>query len=497
MRSRRQRAEKLVKQQLDKTPLVFIGGLFVESEGSATIPIVNPANGATIGRCPAANVRDVERAVDDAWTSSPGWSSIAPGERAALLWQLADLIEQNAEDLAILEALQTGRTFRDVLAGDVGGAIAVLRYFAGWAGKRPGETHDLGQGLLGFTHWEPHRVVGVITPWSAPFATTVRKIAPALAVGATVVTKPPEQAPLTVLRLAELMVDAGFPGGALNVLTGFGGQAGEAIAMSQKISHLAFSGSIETARRLLVSSAKSNLKDVDFDLGGKCAHVVFHDADKRPVVQAITRAIFSARATENVAGSRVLVHESIYEELSTTIASRAREIVVGDPLDEHTELGPMINEEHMKRVLAYSELGRREGAKLVAGGKRDVEGTKSNGFFVQPTVFVDVKGSMRIAKEEVGGPVLTILPFRSEDEAVELANGTDYGLAGAIWTQDIARAHRVSRKLRAGVVWINQYGSLDPALPFGGSDLSGHGRDLGRAALDHYSRTKAIYLPSR
>lgn len=497
MRDRRQRAEKLVRTHQEKVPLLFIGGLLVESEGNATIPIVNPANNQPIGRSPAANVRDVEHAVDAARHAADDWAALPAQQRGAILQQCADVLEQYADDLAILEAMQTGKTFREVLNVDVGGAIAQLRYYAGFGGKRPGETHELGNGTLGLTVWEPHPVTGVITSWASPFGTTLRKIAPALAAGSTVIAKPAEQAPLTVLRAAELMTQAGLPPGVLNVITGFGGQAGEALAMSPHVSMLSFSGSIETARRVLVSSAKSNLKKVSYDLGGKGAHVIFQDADVRAAVGAAWKSIFSSRCREPFAGSRVVVHESLYEMLATTLAARAKEIVLGDPLDEHTELGPMISEEHMKKVLAYTELGRREGAKLVAGGKRDVEGTRSDGFFVQPTVFVDVLQTMRIAKEEIGGPLLTIIPFKSEDQAVEIANDTEYGLAGAVWTQDIARANRVAKRMRAGVVWINDYGRFDPAMPFGGFDLSGYGREGGRIGLDQYSRSKSMYLPCR
>jgi aldehyde dehydrogenase (NAD+)/phenylacetaldehyde dehydrogenase len=497
MRDIHQRADKLIRHYRDRVPSLFIGGLAVESDGNATIQISNPATGGAIGRTPAANVRDVERAVEAAKNGHLEWASMSPLQRAKVLWLVADLVEQESEDFAILESLQTGRTFREALHHDVMGAIAVLRHFAGYAGKLPGETHDLGGGVLASTCLEPHPVVGVILSSNAPLATAIRKIAAPLALGSAVVMKPAEQAPFSVVRLAEVMLEAGIPSGTVNVVTGFGGQAGEALAMSPHVSLLAFSGSIETARKITASSAKSNLKEVCFDLGGKSPSLIFPDADPRAAAAAIGSSIFSSVCTANTAASRVLVHEDLYEMIATALANRAREVVIGDPLDEHTEIGPMVSEEHMKRVLAYIELGRREGAKQVAGGKRDVDGTHSEGFFVQPTVFIDVKPSMRVAREEIAGPVLTIMPFTHEEEAVEIANGTDYGLAAAVWTADGARAHRVAQRLKAGVVWVNQYGRIDPAVPFGGVDLSGHGRDLGRAGIAQYSRVKAVYVSSR
>lgn len=497
MRDRKKRAELVLRRYHEKTELPFIGGLPVPPDGSATVQLLNPASGEIVGRIAAGNARDIERAVDAAESGFASWSALAPGQRGRVLLLLADLLEREAEDLALLEAMQTGRTFREIYSVDLPGAIEVLRFHAGFAGKRPGEVHDLGSGVVGLTRLEPHPVIGVLLSWQAPLATAVRKLAPALALGSAVVVKPPVQAPLAVHRLAELATEAGLPPGALNVVTGFGAQAGEALALHPAITLLAYTGSIETARRVLVSAAKSNLKHVAFELGGKCANIVFDDADARQAITAVGRSIFSSAATTGAAGARLIVHESLYESFATTLTARAREVLLGDPLDEHTELGPMISEEHMKRVLAYVELGRREGAVLVAGGKRDVDGRHSAGFFVQPSVFIDVRPAMRIAREEIGGPVLTITPFSVEDEAIEIANGTEYGLAAGVWTESLGRAHRVAERLKAGVVWVNQYGRVDPALPLGGVDLSGLGRDLGRFGMDQYSRPKAVYLPSR
>lgn len=497
MRDRRQRAETLIRIQQERIPHLFVGGLDVESESNATMPIVNPATGEPIGRVPAANVRDVEKAVVSARRAHEDWARTSPTERAATLHQLADLMAAEATDLAILETLQTGKTFRDVLEGDVKRSIRALRYFAGWTDKRAGELHDLGEGRIAMLHWEAYPVLGAILPAWAPFATAVHKVAVALALGSSLVLKAPEHAPLGVLRLGELLRDVGLPPGVVNVVTGHAQQAGEALALSPDVAVLSYGGPTDDARRVLVAAAKSNLKTVHFELGGKAASILFEDADVARATNAAVRAIYSARCIEPTAGARMLVHESIYEEVARSVAARAKEIVVGDPLDEHTELGPMMGEAQMRRVLKYVELGRREGAKLVAGGAREVSGTRSLGFFVRPTLFVEVEPSMRIAQEEIGGPVLVLMPFKHEEEAVSIANGTDYGRLATVWTSDLGRAHRLGRALKAGVVMVNAYDRSWPGVTEGGTDFSGRGRDLGRLALDQYSRTKSVYLPTR
>ncbi|MCC7382142.1 MAG: aldehyde dehydrogenase family protein [Deltaproteobacteria bacterium] len=498
MKRAHDRADQIIRALQARIPLLYIGGLGVESEGNSTIQIISPADGQAIGRVPAANDRDVERAVIEARHAyHDGWCDSAPNERANILWRTADLVEAEANDFAILETLETGKTVRETRTFDVTATISALRYYAGWVTKQAGEVHQLGGGAFALTHREPFPVVAVIAPWNAPLTIAAWKIGAAIAAGSAVVVKPSELAPFTTLRLAELFHKAGLPQGVLNVITGLGHQAGEALAQSFGVYALSFSGSIESARRILVSSAKSNLKKVSLVLGGKSANILFEDANLKRSVSAIWKSALTSRSATAIVGSRLLVHERIHDEVVSIVTERARETLVGDPLDEHTELGPMITEDHLRRVLAFVDLGRKEGARVVAGGVRDGEGRKANGFYVKPTVLMDVTPTMRVAREEIFGPVLSILRFKSEDEAIEIANGTDYGLAAGVWTSDLACAHRVARRLKAGVVWVNHFDYIDPALPFGGTALAAHGRDLGAAGLLQFSHEKAVYLPTR
>ncbi len=497
MRERRKRAETLIRIQQERVPHLIVGGLDVESEGNATIAVVNPTDGQPIGRCPAANQRDVEKAVKAAKKAfEDGWGQTAPRERAELMLALADVIDHEAEDLAILESLQTGRTFRDVLQYEIRSASQVLRYYAGWAGRLTGDVLELGQGNLGFSRWEPHPVVGAVLPNGDGFAAAVRKSAPALAAGASLVLKAPEVSPLTVLRFAELAREHGFPHGVLNVLTGHA-QTAEHLAQNNDVGVLWYAGPMEQARRAVLAAAKSNLKPIHLELGGNTATLLFEDADHRRATQWVVKSIFGSRATQPMAAARLLVHESLYAEVTSAVTGRAREVVLGDPLDEHTELGPMPTEEHLRRVLAYVELGRREGAKIVAGGTRETDGARADGWFMKPTVMMDVRATMRVAREDIGGPVLVLIPFRNEDEALAIANDTNFALAASVWTKDFARAQRVNRRLDAGVVWHNQLDLRDPALPSTGRNLAGLGADLGPEPIKLCCRPKTTYLSSR
>lgn len=477
--------------------MLHIGGAPVESDASGTLELLSPIDGQSLGRCPSGNATDVERAVSAARRAQEnGWWETPPAERAAILSKSAEVLEHYALDLALLESLQTGKTFREVHTRDVSQAVAALRYYAGLAQQLSGRSYELGGGFSGLVRHEPLRVTGGIFSWTAPLLTAVLRAAPVIAAGGAIVLKPSELTPLTTLRLAELLGKAGLPGGVVNVVTGLGPAAGDALASSEHVEALAFSGSTETARRVLLAAAKSNLKRVDLRLGGKGANVVFEDADVKRLLSAACRAAFAARGELAGSASRLLVHEALYDEVVAVVTERAREFIVGDPLDEHTEMGALVSEAQMKKVLSYVDLGRREGARLVAGGTRDVDGTKAAGFFVRPTVFMDVESRTRLAQEDIAGPVLSILRFRSDEEALELANDTPYGYAHAVWTRDLGRAHRFARELRAGTVWINHHDHLDPAMPQAGLGLSGLGVEGGPEAVLPVSQKKSVFLPS-
>ncbi len=494
MRDLRRRAEDLVRNELSRAPYLFIGGLDVESEGQHTLPLTNPATGSPVGRTPAANAKDVDRAAkaaasayDDARTHEN------PQERSKTLWALAEAIENDDEDLCLLESMQTGHSYAEVKNSSVPEAVKIVRQIAGWVDRISGETHTLAPDRLGFTFDEGLPVVAAIYDETAPLAVAIRKIACALATGCSLILRPPEGAPSSTLRLAQLLHEIGLAPGRVNVVTG-GARTAEHMAECARIHSISFSGPIETARRLLVGSAKSNLKPVHFEIGSKTSCIVFKDGDSRKAIDGIANRLFGAQYSHFTTPTRLLVHEDLYEDVAAAIVGRAKAVVVGNPLDEHTQLGPMTSAAHLDRVLAYVELGRREGAKLVAGGRADTEGSKSNGAFVLPTVLMGASPDMRVFREDIRGPVLCIGSFSKEEQAVALANATNYASGAAVFTRDVGRAHRLARRLEAGAVWINEMGSLDPSLGVGGWNLAGMGNDLGPRGLAQMTRSRRVSL---
>ena len=460
------------------------------------IEVRNPATGDLLATVPDSTVSDVDRAVSAARESfeKKHWRGLDPSRKERILWDLASLIDKHRDELARLESMENGKTLREALGADVEPAIDAFRYYAGWVRKIYGETIPVDGPFLNYTLREPVGVVGAIVPWNYPLQIAVWKIAPALAAGCSVVLKPSELTPLTALRLADLALEAGIPGGVINVVTGYGHTTGEALARHMDVDKISFTGSIRTARALLKAAAESNLKRVSLELGGKNPNIVFPDAPREAALKSALWGIFANKGEVCSAGSRLLLHRDIHDEFVDQLVHRARELKVGDPLDPATQMGSQISQAQLDRILGYIESGKQEGAKLVTGGSRDTQGTKANGHFIEPTIFTDVYPRMKIAQEEIFGPVLATMRFESPEEAIEIANGTVYGLVSAVWTKDIQLAHRMAAEIKAGSVWINTYNGFDTASPFGGYKQSGFGRDLGQYALDQYTNVKSVWV---
>jgi acyl-CoA reductase-like NAD-dependent aldehyde dehydrogenase len=474
---------------------LFIDGKFVPPIEGGTLPVINPATQEKICDAPAASAPDVDAAVKAArraFTRGP-WAKMNPSARGKLIRKLAELLWERREEFALVESLNNGKTFKDALRGDVGPGSSTLAYYAEWANKQTGEVLPVDGPFLTYVLREPIGVVGAIVPWNYPTSLASWKLGPALATGCTVVLKPSELTPLTALKLAELSQEAGFPEGVINVLPGYGDPAGEAIARHPDLDKISFTGSIRTARRLLHASADTNLKKLSLELGGKSPQIILPDADLKAAVEACFWGIFGNKGEICNAGSRVIVHGKVYDDFLDRLTERARKMVVGDPLDPRTEMGSQISVAQLNTILGYIRAGKEQGAKLLIGGERDVEGIKAKGNFVKPTIFGDVQPSMKIAQEEIFGPVLSCLRVEDELGAIEVANGTTYGLAAAIWTRDVAKAHALARKIQAGVVWINCFNEFDDASPFGGYKQSGWGRDLSSHALENYTQLKAVW----
>ena len=472
---------------------LLIDGAWID--GSKTFDTINPATGEVLTQVAEASTADVDRAVDAARRAFDGktspWRKLPAAERGRLIWRLADLIAQNIDELAELETLDNGKPIFESRNVDMPMVVDVLRYYAGWATKIHGETVNTFDAAFTYTLREPVGVVGLIIPWNFPLLLASWKLGPALACGNTIVLKPAEQTPLTTLRLGELALEAGIPAGVLNIVTG-GPETGKAIVKHPGIDKIAFTGSTAVGKEIMRGAADS-LKRVTLELGGKSPNIVFADADIDNAVKGAINGIFYGKGEVCNAGSRLFVESKVHDEFLDKLVARAKKMVPADPLDPKTRMGAIVSQEQMNSVLGYIATGKTEGAQLVAGGKQvSVDGGK--GFFVEPTIFGSVTNGMKIAQEEIFGPVLATLTFDDVEQVVDQANRNQYGLAAAVWTRDVKKAHQVSRQLRAGTVWINTYGLMDAALPFGGYKSSGFGRELGQAALDHYTEIKTVWL---
>jgi len=488
-------ASVLTEPQTTKIPIkqtkILIDNKWVASVSGKTFETVNPATGEVLASVAEADAADVELAVKaarKAFHSKAHWRRMSASERGKLLNRLADLIEKNADELATLESLDNGKPKHVAAAADLPLVIACYRYYAGWADKIQGKTIPISGDYFCYTRHEPVGVVGQIIPWNFPLLMQAWKLAPALACGNTVVLKVAEQTPLSALRVGELILEAGFPEGVVNILPGYGPTAGAALARHMDVDKIAFTGSTEVGHLIMKASAESNLKRVTLELGGKSPNIVFADADMEQAIEGSHFALFFNQGQCCCAGSRVFVEEKVYDQFVQKSAERAKRRVVGDPLNKVTEQGPQVDDEQFKKVLGYVESGKKEGAKLVAGGDR----LGDRGYFVAPTVFADVNDDMKIAQEEIFGPVMSILKFKDMDELVDRANKTIYGLAAAVWTRDIGKAHHIANNVRAGTVWVNCFDVFDAAAPFGGFKQSGLGRELGEYGLQQYSEIKTV-----
>ena len=478
---------------VSKTGKLLINGKWVDAASGKTFATYNPATGGVLANVAAGDKEDIDRAVKAAraaFETGP-WSKISPSERGKLLWKLADLLEKHAEEFAQLESLDNGKPLKIARVADLPLAIDHFRYYAGWATKIEGNTISLGLAKQGkfhaYTVREPVGVVGQIIPWNFPLLMAAWKLAPALTTGCTVVLKPAEQTPLTALRLGELIMEAGFPEGVVNIVPGFGETAGAALAAHSDVDKIAFTGSTEVGK-LIVHAATGNLKKVSLELGGKSPNIVLDDADIEATIPGAASAIFFNQGQCCCAGSRLFVDKKIFDKVVDGVAQAASKIRVREGFDPDSDMGPLVSEEQFNKVCGYLESGKKEGAKAVTGGGR--EGNR--GYFVQPTVLVNTTDTMKVVQEEIFGPVLTAIPFSDINEIAAKANNTEYGLAAGIWSRDIKKAHALASKLRAGTVWVNCYNVFDAAMPFGGYKQSGWGREMGHEVLKNYTEVKSV-----
>jgi len=475
-----------------EAPKMVIGGKSVDSLSGKMFDTINPATGQALTHVPRGGVPDIDAAVKAAREAHEDrrWAGLRPGKRTEVLYKLGELIKRNISELAQIESLDSGKPV-SIASGEMWAAGDVFRYYAGWPTKVFGETNPTDDNMFVYSLREPVGVCGGIIPWNFPLIMAAWKVAPALAFGNTVVLKPAEQTPLSAIRLGELCLEAGVPDGVVNVVTGFGTEAGQALAQHSDVDKIAFTGSTEVGRKILHAS-EGNLKRVTLELGGKSPNIVFADANMKRATKGSMYGVFLNSGQVCTAGTRILVEKSVHDDFVSSLLESTASMKLGDPLEEDTQMGPVVSQEQMERVTGYIEIGKSEGAEVAVGGERATE--LGDGYFVQPTVFTGVSNDMRIAQEEIFGPVAAVIPVADVDEAIAVANDTIYGLAAAVWTNDVTKAHRVARGIKAGTVWVNTAGNVDPSVSFGGYKQSGFGRELGRHSMETYTQTKSVWL---
>jgi acyl-CoA reductase-like NAD-dependent aldehyde dehydrogenase len=484
--------ERFVSAPLRK---MLIDGKWVEAASGRSFETPNPATGEVLARVAEGDQEDIDRAVRAARRvfDEGKWARMHPAERQRILLRIADQIEQNGDELAQLETLDNGKPLAESRHVDIPAAAETFRYYAGWVNKLYGETNPSDAAFFNFTLREPVGVCGQIIPWNFPLLMAAWKLGPALACGNTSVLKPAEQTPLTALRLGELLLEAGVPAGVVNIVPGLGPTAGGALVRHPMVDKIAFTGSTEVGKEIHRETS-ATLKRVSLELGGKSPNIVFADADAEAAVQGALLGVFFCAGQVCCAGTRLFVEQEMHDEFAEKLARNAQGIKQGSGLEPDTRIGPLVSQEQLERVTGYLEVGKSEGAKPLVGGERNTARGLEKGYFVKPTVFTGVKNDMKIAREEIFGPVVSVIPFKDENDAVLQGNDTRYGLAAGVWTRDVSKAHRVARALRAGTVWINCYNVFDAVSPFGGYKDSGYGRELGRYALDLYTQVKSVWL---